>query len=74
MNKTTMLLLTISAILIACSDEDKAASDSSSSKPQLTGEHVWKDQTDAMDKAREVEGLIQDAADKQRQTIDDQAQ
>ncbi len=74
MNKMLMLLLTMLLFTAACSDDDKAASENKSSEPELSGEHVWKDQTDTIDKAKEVEGLIQDAADKQRQSIEDQVQ
>lgn len=36
--------------------------------------HVWQDQIDTMDRARDVEGLLQDSAAAQRQLIDAQAQ
>ncbi len=43
-------------LLVGCSaDEDQSVSE----------EHVWKSQTDTLDKAREVEDILsQDAADK----------
>ncbi len=45
-------------LLLGCSsDEDQSNSE----------EHVWKSQTDTLDKAREVEDILsQDAADKSR--------
>jgi hypothetical protein len=52
------LLLTMS-----CSDDDKDS-----------GDHVWKEQTQSIDKAKEVEGLLKDATDQQRKIIDDQTQ
>ncbi len=37
-------------------------------------EHVWKEQTDTLKKADEVNQLIQDAAAKKRQVIEQQLQ
>ncbi|MEQ8288338.1 MAG: hypothetical protein RIB78_01310 [Gammaproteobacteria bacterium] len=51
-------LLVIS--LSACSGESEDGG-------TVSGEHVWKSQTDSLDKARAVEGMLQqDAADKSR--------
>lgn len=36
--------------------------------------HVWQEQIDTMDKARDVDTLLQDSAAAQRQAIDAQAQ
>jgi hypothetical protein len=36
--------------------------------------HVWQEQINTMDKARDVEGLLQDSSAAQRQAIDAQAQ
>lgn len=43
----------------ACSNEEAA-----------TEKHVWETQTDALDKAGEVEELLHDAAEEQRKAID----
>ena len=53
----------------ACSDDEN-----STTEKKLSGDHVWKEQTQAIDRAKEVEGLIQDAADQQRKQIDEQVQ
>lgn len=63
MIKILTLLVTFLLFFIACSDEDKASSD-----------NVWKEQTQALDKAKEVEGLLKDATDQQRKIIDEQPQ
>ena len=34
--------------------------------------HVWQEQTDTLDKARAVEGVLQDSADEQRRKIEQQ--
>ena len=39
-----------------------------------SGGHVWKDQTDMIDKARDVEDLLGTANARQRQRIEEQAQ
>lgn len=47
--------------IVACSDE-----------PQVDGDHVWKDQTDMIDKAKALEQQMLDAAKLQQQKIDEQ--
>ena len=49
--------------LTACS-EDK----------ETSGEHVWKEQTDTINKAKQVEAIIMDSAEKQKQAIEQQMQ
>ncbi len=59
-------IIVLSAVLLlvsACSDDDRES-----------GDHVWKEQTQVLDKAKEVDGLLKDVADKQRKIIDEQAQ
>ncbi len=48
-------------VLIGCSDE----SSNSSQK-----DHVWKEQTDTIDKAKEVEGMMMESAAATREAID----
>lgn len=48
--------------VVACSDESQ----------QLEGDHVWKEQTDMIDKAHDIESLINDAAQQKQQLIDEQ--
>ncbi len=58
MNKTIFYLVT--ALLVsACSDNQTSQ-----------GDHVWKEQTDTLTKAKEVEGIIQDAAKQQARAIE----
>ncbi len=59
-------IIVLSAILLlvsACSDDDRES-----------GDHVWKEQTQVLDKAKEVEGLLKDVSDEQRKIIEEQAQ
>jgi len=50
----------------ACSDSDK---------PQkVEQDHVWKEQTDMIDKAKDVEQLLNDTAKQQQKLIDQQIQ
>ncbi len=67
-----MKIIILSAVLLlvsACSDDGKATSENKES-----GDHVWKEQTQVLDKAKEVEGLLKDVSDQQRKIIDEQAQ
>jgi len=54
----------LSLLLIACSDEEQ----------DLQGKHVWKQQTDTIDKAKEVEKIMMDAAEETREAIEEQSQ
>jgi len=58
------ILFTFLLLVYGCSDEDTDAGK----------EHVWKEQTDTLNKARAVEGLLQDSADAERKKIEDQSQ
>jgi hypothetical protein len=69
MIKKFILLGSVLFFTSACSDDDNPTTEK---KPG--GDHVWKEQTQAIDKAKEVEGMLQDAADEQRKVIDDQVQ
>jgi hypothetical protein len=57
-------LLLVAVFMTACSDETD----------KVKGDHVWKEQTDMIDKAKDVEILINDAALQQRQQIEENAQ
>ncbi|HSS64445.1 MAG TPA: hypothetical protein VLS27_08415 [Gammaproteobacteria bacterium] len=54
------LALAAGLSLSACSSEDNEVQ-----------EHVWKDQVEAIDKAREVENVIMDAATAQKKASED---
>ena len=57
-------LLLASLLLGGCSGDDEDAGKT----------HVWKEQTDTMDKARAVEGILQESADDERKKIEEQTQ
>lgn len=65
--KTLKLIFLISIIplLASCSD---------SSDNKASGDHVWKEQTDTIDKAKEVEAAIQKSFDLQKEAIEEQGQ
>ncbi len=63
MNRTPFYFTLVTAlglVLGGCSSEDNEVT-----------EHVWKDQVEAIDKAREVEDIIQGAAGKQKKAVED---
>lgn len=63
MNRTPVfcsMLVALGLVIGGCSSEDNEVED-----------HVWKDQVESMDKAREVEGMILDAAGKQKKQAED---
>ena len=60
MNKLLSITILVTLVISACSDEGKNHEEQ---------EHVWKDQTEALDKAKAVEGIIQDSARAQEQQI-----
>lgn len=62
--KIIFILFILLIPVTGCSDEDAEANRA----------HVWKAQTDTMDKARAVEGMLQDSADTGRKQIEDQTQ
>lgn len=59
-----LFLVVMTVCLTACSDETD----------KVQGDHVWKEQTDMIDKAKDVEVLINDAALQQRQQIEESTQ
>ncbi len=63
MIKKIIILSTVILLVSACSDDDRES-----------GDHVWKEQTQVLDKAKEVEGLLKDVSDEQRKIIEEQAQ
>ena len=59
------LLTILCLFLIACSDEG-------SNKSEANKDHVWKEQTETIDKAKEVEGMLMDSAKNMRDAIENQ--
>jgi PBP1b-binding outer membrane lipoprotein LpoB len=60
-----LLLLVPILFIAACSDN---------SDGKASGNHVWKEQTETIDKAREVEALMLKTAEDQAKTIEEQMQ
>jgi ABC-type glycerol-3-phosphate transport system substrate-binding protein len=63
----------IAAVLMisACSGSDGTTADQA--EPEKDGNHVWKTQTDQMDRARDVENVLQQSHERNMQDIDEQA-
>ncbi len=57
-------IIVLTLFISACNDSDA---------PNKVGkDHAWKEQTDMIDKAKTVEQLVNDSANQQRQTIQQQ--
>ena len=56
-------LLSIFYTLTACSDD--------TDKPEATGDHVWKTQTDALKTAKDVAGNLQESLNQQKEKLED---
>jgi len=63
MIKRIIILSAVLLLVSACSNDDRES-----------GDHVWKEQTQVLDKAKEVDGLLKDVSDQQRKIIDEQTQ
>ncbi|MBL1141997.1 MAG: hypothetical protein HND53_08210 [Proteobacteria bacterium] len=61
------LLLISSLIFTACSDD-------SNSFAEAKKDHVWKGQTDTIDKAKEVEGMLTESVENTRKALEEQSQ
>jgi hypothetical protein len=59
------LTILVAAGLIACGGEPE---------PQQPKDHIWKSQTDMIDRAKDVEGLLGESSARQRQQVDSQEQ
>ena len=57
-----LLIVAVMQLTAACSEH-----------VEETGNHVWKTQTDMIDKAHEVEDMLMDSSARQRRLIDEQA-
>ena len=62
------LLLLSSLLVSGCSE------DSDQDKKTPTGDHVWKEQTMTIEKAKAVEGILEDSAQQQREMIEENVQ
>ncbi len=61
-----LVVVSISALVITACSDDKV--------DKVEQDHVWKEQTDMIDKAKDVENMLQDAAALQQQQIEQQTQ
>ena len=70
MCRRTMVFCT--ALLLASCGDNGGSADSRENPPP-DGNHVWKSQTDMLDRAMAIEDTVMDQSVKQRQTIDELA-
>ncbi|MFT5133289.1 MAG: PBP1b-binding outer membrane lipoprotein LpoB [Gammaproteobacteria bacterium] len=59
------LILVSTLFFAACSD---------SNDNKVSGDHVWKEQTATIDKAKEVEGILKKSAEDQAKALEKQMQ
>jgi hypothetical protein len=57
-------------LLMSCGDGGGSADTRETTRPN--GDHVWKSQTDMIDKSRDIEDMVMKQSAKQRQQIDEQ--
>lgn len=67
MRELKIVIMTTIFIFAGCSDDK-------STEQKTSSDHVWKEQTQAIDKAKAAQGLIEDATVEQRKIIDEQVQ
>ena len=68
------LFVMFTLVLGACSSGDNSGGDNISvdnNKATLNGDHVWKEQTDALKQAEEVSALTNDATEQQRKAMEE---
>jgi len=59
-----VVIVGLACLMTACSDSDKTQ--------KVEQDHVWKEQTDMINKAKDVEQLLKDSAAIQQQNIEEQ--
>lgn len=72
MRRMTMCVF-FGVLLAGCSESGKEAAGKAAEGFVTGAEHLWGDQTRALEKAKEVEKMLQDAADRQRRAIEEQS-
>ncbi len=65
MKSSTIGVLLVSLVLFACSSNEDNST---------TGDHVWKEQTATIDKAKEVEAMMLKSAQDKARKIDEKTQ
>jgi len=66
-----IFIIAAALLISACSGSDDTTADQA--KPVKNGNHVWKTQTDQIDRARDVENVLQESHEKKLQDMDEQA-
>lgn len=64
-----IILLLIISLTVACSGED-----ASGTKENANDDRIWKTQTDALERARQVENILLESAEERRGQIEEQSQ
>ena len=59
-----ILLFFLLSFTVACSDDDD------NKKKEITGDHIWKQQTDALKTSKEVAKQVQKSLDQQKKKLD----
>ncbi|MCW8900763.1 MAG: hypothetical protein OQK75_13515 [Gammaproteobacteria bacterium] len=62
-----ILLTSMTSLLVACSEDN----DSVKSENKTSGDHVWKEQTDALKTSKDVAKKLQDSLNQQQQKLDE---
>ena len=65
------MVLCAALLLASCGDGGGSVDSRNNSPPD--GNHVWKSQTDMLDKASAIEDTVMEQSARQRQTIDEMA-
>jgi hypothetical protein len=71
---TLFLFVMFTLVMGACSSDDNSGGKNNggdNNKATLNGDHVWKEQTDALKQAEEVSALTNDAAEQQRKAMEE---
>ncbi|NNF16714.1 MAG: hypothetical protein HKN70_08195 [Gammaproteobacteria bacterium] len=68
--KRLIVLLSV-AMSVNCSPSGDDANSPAAQTPAKNDEHVWQEQTDALQKARDAEKLLEDTQLQRKQQIDD---
>lgn len=66
-----VFVLSISSFLASCSDDKNEDKREDKSEKQSSGDHVWKQQTDALQSAKEIAKKAQESLEQQQQKIDE---
>lgn len=61
------LISSMSSLMVACSDNE----DNKNSKEETKGDHVWKQQTDALKTSKDVAKKLQEQLNQQQQKLDE---